>query len=458
MKRRVAAILLSTVLAATVLTGCGDSANAASDKAQSEDGAEEASGEPVELNVTTTFAGEDSNAGNYRDGIAAWEEASGNTVNDGSASADETFKTTVATDFEMDAEPDVLFFFTDADANDFIAGGKVKSIEDIREKYPDYGSNLDDSKLPVSLVDGKSYAIPTNGYWEGLYCNTKVLEDCGIEVPGADYTWEQFMKDCQTIKEKGYAPVAAALGNIPHYWWEYSIFNNEKDITKHADIPADISGADAWTAGMNDVKAMYEAECFPENTLSATDDETFQLFIQDKAAFLLDGSWKVGGIVGACQTDPNDPKSLDQEELDKYTVTYVPAKGARKATDLIGGFSMGYYITTKAWEDPDKQAAAVDFVNFMTSDEMIMKFAQHSANPLKEAPEADEKQFNSLQIKALDMLKGTTSLVDAAQDSFNGECRVTTFDGMPQIVTGEVDPKDAVAEGLKIYAEANSAQ
>lgn len=457
MKKKVVAILLTTVLAGTMLSGCGgNSASAAADKSQAEDG--EASGEPVELNVTTTFAGEDSNAGNYREGIAAWEEASGNTVNDGSASTDETFKTTIATDFEMDAEPDVLFFFTGADANDFISGGKVMSIEEIREKYPDYASNVDDEMLPTSLVDGKAYAVPTNGYWEGLYCNTKVLEDCGVEVPGADYTWEEFMEDCSKIKEKGYAPVAAALGNIPHYWWEYSIFNNEKDIDKHADIPADINGADAWVSGMNDVKEMYEAGCFPENTLSATDDETFQLFIQDKAAFLLDGNWKVGGIVGACQSDPNDASTLDQDKLDKYTVTYVPAKGARKATDLIGGFSMGYYITAKAWEDPDKQAAAVDFVNYMTSDEMIMKFAQHSANPLKEAPDVDKTQFNSLQLKALDLVAGTTNFVDAAQDAFNGECRVTTFDGMPQIVTGEVDIEDAVAEGLAMYAEANNAE
>ena len=162
--------------------------------------------------------------------------------------------------------------------------------------------------------------------------------------------------------------------------------------------------------------------------------------------------------MGSCQSDPNDAESLDQEKLDNFTVTYVPAKGARKATDLIGGFSMGYYITAKAWEDPDKQAAAVDFVNFMTSDEMITKFAQHSANPLKEAPDVDETQFNSLQLKALDLVAGASSFVDAAQDAFNGECRVTTFDGMPQIVTGEVSAEDAVAEGLEIYADANSAE
>ena len=410
----------------------------------------------VELDVVTTFAGEDSNAKNYQDGIAAQQEETGNTVNDNSATSDETFKTTVVSDFEMDAEPDVLFFFTGADANSFIEADKVISIEDIRKEYPDYAANMDDEKIPASIVNGKKYAVPTNGYWEAMFVNTKVLADCGIEVPGEDYSWDQFMKDCAVIKEKGYAPVAAALGNIPHYWWEYSIFNNEADLAAHGEVPA-ADAADAWVSGMEDVKAMYEAGCFPENTLSATDDETFQLFTQDKAAFLLDGSWKVGGIAGACQSDPEDPSTLDTEALDKYDVTFVPSKGgARKASDLIGGFSMGYYITKKAWEDPEKKEAAVDFVNYMTSDDMILKFAQHSANPLKEAPEADTESMNSLQLKAIEFGSKVTSYTAAVQDSFQGECRVPTFDGMPAIVTGEVDAADAVAEGFAIYEESMS--
>ena len=204
---------------------------------------------------------------------------------------------------------------------------------------------------------------------------------------------------------------------------------------------------------MEDIKALYEAGYFPENTLSATDDETFAMFTESKAAFLIDGSWKVGGIVASCQSDPDDPATLDTEKLDKFTVTYVPGKGERKSTDLIGGLSSGYYISTAAWEDEEKREAAVSFVEHMTSNETVAKFAQHTASALKEAPETDEAAFNSLQVKAMDMMSGVTSLTGAVQDLFNGECRVSTFDGMPQIVTGEVSAEDAVAEGLAIYNE-----
>ena len=173
-----------------------------------------------------------------------------------------------------------------------------------------------------------------------------------------------------------------------------------------------------------------------------------------KAAFLIDGSWKVGGIVSACQSDPEDASTLDAEKLAKFDVTYVPGQGDRKATDLVGGLSMGYYITTKAWEDPDKRAAAVSFVSYMTSDEVVPVFAQHTASGLKNAPAVDESVFNPLQIKAMAMMSGATSLTGAVQDIFQGDCRVSTFDGMPEIVTGRVSAVDAVAEGLEAYQNA----
>ena len=415
-------------------------------------GAVPAFADGVDLNVTTTFAGEDGNAMNFKNAVAAWEESTGNTVNDASATSDETFKARVEMDFQTGADPDVLFFFNGADANSFIEAGKVVSINTIREKYPEYASNMNDDLITPSIADGVKYAVPVNGYWEAMFCNMEVLDAAGVAVPGADYTWDQFLGDCQKISDAGYTPIAAALGNIPHYWWEYAIFNNGSP-ENHLIIPesADDEIGAGWIAGMEDIRDLYEKGYFPENTLSATDDETFAMFTEGKAAFLIDGSWKVGGIAGACQSDPEDASTLDTEKLDKFTVTYVPGKGDRKATDLIGGLSMGYYISTAAWEDDAKRDAAVSFVEYMTSDEMVAKFAQHTASALKSAPETNALEFNSLQAKAMYMMAGVTCLTGAVQDNFNGECRVSTFDGMPQIVTGEVTAADAVAEGLEAY-------
>ncbi len=465
MKKKVLALVLASAMALS-LTACGGSKagseqpaepqteTAAEVKAEPEaaEPAAEATGGPVELNVTTTFAGEDGNAQNFKAAVAAWSAETGNTVSDTSATSDETFKTRVVTDFETGSEPDVLFFFNGADANSFIQAGKVVSIDTIRAEYPDYASNMNDDLIANSLVDGKKYAVPVNGFWEGLFVNTEVLDAAGVAMPGADYTWDQFLADCQKIKDAGYSPIACALGNIPHYWWEFAIFNHTGPAN-HLQVPdsVDSEGGKAWVAGMEDIKALYEAGYFPDNTLSATDDETFAMFMDGKAAFLIDGSWKVGGIVNACQSDREDASTLDSEKLAKFDVTYVPGQDNRKASDLVGGLSMGYFITEKAWADPDKRAAAVSFVSYMTSDEIVPVFAQHTASALKNAPAVDEAAFNPLQVKAMKMMSGATSITGAVQDIFQGDCRLSTFDGMPEIVTGKISAVDAVEEGLEAY-------
>jgi raffinose/stachyose/melibiose transport system substrate-binding protein len=211
----------------------------------------------------------------------------------------------------------------------------------------------------------------------------------------------------------------------------------------------------AWVSGISDVKMLYEKGYFPGQTTTVSDDVTFSLFMEGEAAFLIDGSWKVGSIVQNCQSDPQDPTTLDVEKLKQFDVTFVPGTEVRKATDLIGGMSMGYYITRDAWEDPATREAAVSFVSYMTSDEVIPSFAQHTSHIMLNPPEADSVEYNSLQVQALEMLAASTSLTGAVQDIFQGDCREATFDRMPEIVTGQIKIEDAVAQGLEIYYQEN---
>lgn len=436
MKKKAAAMVLSCAMTLSLgaCTGAAEETSAKEGKADAK--TEKAA---VTLNVTTTFAGNDSNAVNYQEAVEDWQEETGNTVNDSSATSDETFKARVAADFEVGSEPDVLFYFNGVDSNSFVEAKKVVSIDEIRKEYPDYAKNMNDDLLGASPVDGKNYSVPMNGYWEGLFVNKKVLEDAGVEIPGKDTTWEEFMEDCGKIKEAGYTPIAASLATIPHYWFEFCIFNQQSPDT-HNTLPK--SGTDAyakaWAAGLEDMKDMYEAGYFPDNTLSGTDDETFQSFLDGKAAFLLDGSWKVGGIEEAT------------DEIDNFTVTYVPGKGERKATDIIGGLSAGFYITKKAWDDPEKRDAAVEFVKYMTSDEMVSVFAGTSANALKNGAKVDESTLSSLAKDGLAMVNQVTAITGAVQDQIPTPCRVPVFDGMPNLVTGKVEIPEAVNEVLEM--------
>ena len=449
--KKIIALLLAIVMCLG-LAACGGSAPAPTEAPKAEAPAAPAEPEKpaetpepaksVTLNVVTSYGGDDGNRKNFEAAVAAYEASTGNKVNDGSATSNEEWKAKVLTDFETGSEPDVLFFFTNADADPIINAGKVVSIDEIRAEYPEYAANMKDSMLAVA-ADGKNYAVPSSGFWENMFVNKSVLDACGIAVPGPDYTWEQFLADCQTIKDNGYTPIAASLFEVPHYWFEFTVMNNGT-LANHLDLPTIADGklvddavAQKWIAGLEDIKALYEAGYFPDNTLTATDAETVALFGEGEAAFLIDGSWKCGYF-----------SENHADNLEDYVICCVPGKGERPATDAIGGISMGYFITRKAWDDPDKRAAAVEFVSQLTSDSVMSTFVTTEVTALKNG--ATPAGLNAIQQSAADCNANVTGVVGAVQDTITAEAKGDLFGNVQKVVTGQMTAAEAVESAMKL--------
>lgn len=402
-----------------------------------------ASAQAVSLNVVTSYGGDDGNRKNFEAAVDAYEAETGNTVNDGSATSNEEWKAKVLTDFETGSEPDVLFFFTNADAEPFVSAGKVVSIEEIRAEYPDYATNMKDSMMAVA-ADGKQYAVPSSGFWENMFVNKAVLDACGIAVPGPDYTWEQFLADCQTLLDNGYTPIACSLFEVPHYWFEFAVMNNGT-LANQLEVPTvdaegklvDDAVAQKWIAALEDIKTLYELGYFPENTLTASDAETVAMFGDGDAAFLIDGSWKVGYFT-----------ENHADNLEDYVISYVPAKGERKASEAIGGISMGYFITRKAWEDPEKKEAAVKFVSALTSDEVMSTFVTTEVTALVNG--AKPAGLNLIQQSAADANANIIGVVGAVQDTITGEAKGDLFGNVQNVVTGKMTAAEAVESAMKL--------
>lgn len=434
MIKKTIALTLAALVGLSVLSGC---------KNDEEDNGSGANGKKgVTISVVTSFGGDDGNRQNYEKAYQAFEKATGNKVSDNSQTSNETWKSQVMADFQTGAEPDVLFYFNGVDSNKLIQDKKVVSIDEIREVYPDYADNMKDDWMGASPVDGKNYSVPVNGFWELLFVNKKVLSDCGVDIPGADYTWEQFLKDCETIKQKGYTPIAASLFEVPHYWFEYTVFNHGNP-ENHLEVPSSATDAigKKWQSGMEDIKTLFSKGFFPSNTLTAKDADTFQLLADGKAAFAIDGSWKLGWFTGT------DNQAGNVDNIDDFTICFVPGSGERKATDIIGGISMGYYITRKAWDDPNKQKACVDFVEAMTTDEVVSAFGVTNVTALKNGTIVPD-DVDSMTKRAIDLMQELTATVPAVQDQLTETARKALFADIQNVVSGKMTAQQAIASAL----------
>lgn len=110
MKKRIALLLALAICLG--LTACGEGTEPADTETSVQGNAT--------LTVVTSYGGDDGNRGSFVAAVKEYEAVTGVSVQDNSAVSNEEWKTKVLTDFMTGSEPDVLFYFTNADADPFI--------------------------------------------------------------------------------------------------------------------------------------------------------------------------------------------------------------------------------------------------------------------------------------------------------------------------------------------------
>ena len=430
--------LIATVVGGT-FAGCGTKTEPTPTPATSEapvasqTPASEAPTAPVTLRTVGMFGGTDPKAATYDQGIKDFMAANSNiTVEDESATADEQWKASVVTDFAADNEPDVINFFTDVTSKTLVEEGKVVSVDEIKAAYPDYGKDISPAALASAAYagDGKNYALPVQGYYEGLYCNKDLFEQNGIELPT---DWAKFEAAIKGFAAKGITPIAVSLNHIPHYWIEHLILA-EGGVKEHSN--KDVAAVkDTWVNGLSYFKKFNDMGAFPKDATTSKHELQTAAFADKKAAMFLDGSWAIGQM----------------KDADNTVLLPMPSTGNGKKdpTELIAGFSSGFYITKKAWDDPAKRDAAVKFVEYMTSKEMIKGFIGAGGG----APAADIGEITGVSPLAASGAKmsGEAKGVDSAIDGWLPKPAWDYLTSkIPGIATGKEDVKAVVDKVIEL--------
>ena len=308
------------------------------------------SAQGVSLRIVSSFAGTDAAALSYVELLREYEDLTGNVVEDNSGTSDESWKAGVLSDFAAGNEPDILFFFArSADSTPILR--RMVPISDINAAYPE----LD---LPVSEIlredDGVVYAIPVRPYYEGLFVNTDLFEQYGAPLPDS---WEHLEQAIEIFNAAGIVPIAASLSDIPHYVAECAVLaaSRPEDFTARPlrleDVP------ESWYKGMEAIRRLYALGAFPEDTLNTSETLTSELFRQKRAAMQIDGSWFAN--------------SIPEENMDTTRILPMPALDGEGSNGVIGGVSMGFYLTQRVWNDPLRRDAAVALLDWLTQPEHL---------------------------------------------------------------------------------------
>lgn len=414
MKKKILSLLLVGVMSLSLLTGCGGG-----------DG-----GKEVTLKTVSMFGGTDPNAEVYQAiNNELMEEYDYITIEDNSQSSDEEWKATVNADFSVGNEPDVIQFFTDATADTIVATDKLVSIAEIQKEYPEYAQDTLPSALSAAAnTDGVQRAIPTTGYWEGLFCNKDLFDQYGLALPT---DWDSLVTAIETFKANDIIPIACSLNNVPHYWIEFLMLY-AAGVDEFVTIPE--TAPEGWAAGLSLFKTLRDMGAFPADTDTVDDAYIGQLFRDKKAAMQLDGSWYAGNIT----------------DTDNTVVIAFPGVPDQKAeaNALIGGISSGFYITKKAWDDPDKRDAAVKFVMAHTSQEGVQRYWEATGAVSQAAVEVTPVEGATPFAESIAAYTSGASAIVAPTDARIGDAYKTLVAQIVKVSTGAISAEDAINEAL----------
>ncbi len=303
---------------------------------------------------------------------------------------------------------------------------------EIWETYPSVGKDiLPDILDLVREPDGQVYALPLTGFYEGLYVNQEIFDKYDLDLPT---DWAKFEVAVKVLRDNGITPIAGPLAQS-HYLFEHFVFasagKEEYEDTLEGEIPQ------SWLKGLDNLKHFNELGAFPEDALSLEIESSQHMFTQEKAAMILEGSWFIGRCNEALQ--------------DKMVILPmpVPEDGAKGDSDIIAGFSAGYYISRKAYDDQLKQEVVVDLVSHLTSGEAIKAIAAANGG----IPSAD------VQVDGLSRLaiNGQRMFLQADVKALpiDSRLRPEAFnhiinDGIPYIVYGNKTSEEVLLEAKEI--------
>ena len=247
--------------------------------------------------------------------------------------------------------PDMFFVEWPTQA-DFIELGL---LYDISDSIPD----IKDHFLPGMLrtaEDGGIYGLPNEPMLPCYFYNTEIFDEYGVDYPQDDWTWDDFVNCCQSLKDAGVTPMSAG-GMSSFAIWMHQETLVRFGFQDHYDgIQA---GTDSW---VNDdflhayekIAEVGEKGFIPENTSTLDYYQACEAFYGGNCAFLNAGVWECGKITSAGMAD-------------KTQVWLGPQINGAPANNLaIKSATAPYCISKAAAEaDADKCEAMLAYFNYM---------------------------------------------------------------------------------------------
>ncbi len=391
----------------------------------------------IELRFMSSWGGTDTKAQKLQQLLEEFEKENPGVkvINESMSGTEFLFK--LKTNFAQGNDPDVFGLWPGSDIKMLIKQEKVADLTGLLDLDKEWFSSFGEDSWSYDKFDGRIYGLPCEIIYEGLFLNKDLFDKYDIKVPG---TYEELIAAVKAFRERDIIPIAYNSTPEGTYLYQNIVMKlGGKEATENPYTDGKIN--QCYIDGMKYVKELYDLGAFPKNAFTIEDKTRDNLFIEKKAAMIVQGSWFIG--TGALNAEDE-------------TVDIIPfpvfAEGKAHTTGIIYGLGNGnFHMSNKAYNDPAKRALCVKLLKYLTSVEAAKLFSLESGFISNIRIPEQDLQSSRLMRKGQELIAVSTELVGPT-DSFLDrnlweQLLVTSF---PQVLEGRKTPEEVFAEmGLR---------
>ncbi|GKX67237.1 ABC transporter substrate-binding protein [Inconstantimicrobium mannanitabidum] len=382
----------------------------------------------TEITLVTSWGGMDTHSFQLEKIISDFESKYKDIKIINKSRENDNFLFALKTDFAQGNDPDVFGLWPGTDIVKLINADKVVDLTDVLSKDKTWKNSFGENGLKYNIYDNKIYGLPVEVIYEGLFVNKDIFDSYKIKIPE---TYEELKTAVKKLKENGIIPIAYNSSPEGSYLYQNIIMKLGGEESVKNPFKGDKIDS-VYIDAMKYMKELYDLGAFPTNAFLLDDKGRNNLFLNKKAAMIVQGSWFIGeGAVSA-----ND-RSVDLVPFPNFK----DGKAAKKS--IIYGIGNGnFHISKKAFDDSQKREASIKFLKYLTSIDVV-KQLRDSSGSICNIKGLERGENGTLIMKGYSLVDNAEQLIGPPDSYFERTpWENVVVNKFPNVLEGKITPEE----------------
>ncbi len=301
--------------------------------------------------------------------------------------------------------PDVTFLYSYSTLTSIAKSKSIADLTSVLNSDNEWKSAFKDGALESMNVGGNIYGVPVEGNAEGVFYNKALFDKFGVTYPK---TYTELKQVVQKFKANGIIPISLFGKEDFSGLFQVQYFLDRQagtdTLTKILNKNEKFSNPD-YIKAFTKFSELSKLGAFPQNIASISYDQSRQLFVQGKAAMIIDGTWDIPQY---------DAKGKEDFAKNIEFAAFPAFEDGKGNTDAVcKNYANGFGMSSKL--QGAKKDAAIKLLKFLSYGDGAKLFADNKVI-VSTNVKADESNMGILLPKVLKVMNSTKTFMQYNDD------------------------------------------